>query len=158
MLNPQVARFGLAVLLAVGLIGFAACSSPTSGLIGNIAEGTSAGLGTTPGRPADFTGYLANHTGQVVILESARLLPLKGFRAPRLIHQAVYTGRLAATSDFDWPPTKPPLPLRNFAGYRLRPGRRIMILYPAVAHRLGEYADAGLRMTVLQPRTARTGS
>jgi hypothetical protein len=137
-------------LLAVSLTGLAAaCASPASGLIGNIAEGTSAGLGTTPGRPADYTGYLENHTGRVVILKSARLLPLKGFRAPRLIHQAVYAGRLSATSDFDWPPTKPPLPITNFAGFRIRPGRRIMILYSVVARRLGEYADAGLTVTVL---------
>jgi hypothetical protein len=136
-------------MLAVGLTGLSACSSPASGLIGNIAEGTSAGLGTTPGRPADFTGYLVNHTGQVVILASARLLPLKGFRAPRLIHEAAYTGRTVATSAFDWPPTGLRLSLKKFGGYRVRPGRRIMILYSVVARRLGGYADAGLRVNVL---------
>lgn len=149
MPNLHLARSGLAVLLAASLTGLTACSNPVSGLVGNIAEGTSAGLGTTPGRPADFTGYLVNHTGQVVILESARLLPLKGFRPPRLIHQAAYTGRTAATSARDWPPTGLRLPLKRFAGYRIRPGRRIMILYSVVAHRLGEYADAGLRVTVM---------
>ena len=149
MRNPHLARSGLAVLLAVSLSGLAACSNPVSGLIGNIAEGTSAGLGTTPGRPADFTGYLVNHTGQVVILESARLLPLKGFHAPRLIHEAAYTGRPIATSAYDWPPRGLRLSLKKFAGYRIQPGRRIMILYSVIAHRLGEYADAGLRVTVL---------
>jgi hypothetical protein len=150
MRKSHLARSGLAVLLAVSLAGLAAaCASPFSGLVGNAAEGTSAGLGTTPGRPADYTGYLENHTGHVVILKSARLLPLKGFHAPRLVHEAVYTGRRVATSAFDWPPTGLRLSLKSFAGYRIRPGGRIMILYSVIAHRLGEYADAGLTVTVL---------
>jgi hypothetical protein len=149
MPSLRLARSGPAVLLAVILAGLAACSNPVSGLIGNVAEGTSAGLGTTPGRPADYTGYLENRTGHDVILKSARLLPLKGFRAPRLIHEAVYSGRTVATSAFDWPPKGLRLSLKRFAGYRIRPGRRIMILYSVVAHRLGVYADAGLKVTVL---------
>lgn len=138
--------------MAVSAVGLAmlatACTSGVPGLDGTIADGTSAGLGTTPGRPADFTAYLANHTGHVVILKSARLLPLKGFRMPRLIHVAAYTGRVTATSDRDWPPTKPKLPLMNFSGYHIRPGHEIKILYAVVARKLGGYADAGLKVTV----------
>ena len=38
--------------------------------------------------------------------------------------------------------------LKKFAGYRLLPGHEVLILYSVIAHRLGEYADAGLRVTV----------
>lgn len=143
-------RPGLAVIAAVSLAGLvSACSSQVSGLVGNIGAGTSAGSSVTPGRPEDYTGFLANHTGQVVILKSAELLSAEGFRAPRLIHEAVETGRVFATSDRDWPPTEPRLPLRTFAGYRIEPGREVKILYSVVGRKLGEYADAGLRVTVI---------
>jgi hypothetical protein len=150
-------RSGLAVIAAVSLAGLVnACASQVSGLIGNIGAGSSAGSPTTPGRPEDYTGFLVNHTGQVVILKSAELLPVEGFRAPALIHEAVETGRVFATSDRDWPPTDPKLPLRNFAGYRLEPGRELKILYAVVGQRLGEYADGGLRVTVMVNGSAAT--
>jgi len=140
----------LAVIAAVSLAALvSACSSKISGLVGNIGAGSSAGSSITPGRPEDYTGFLANHTGQVVILKSAVLLPAEGFRAPRLVHEAIEMGRVFATSDRDWPPTEPRLPLRNFAGYRIEPGREVKILYSVVGQKLGEYADAGLRVTVV---------
>jgi hypothetical protein len=149
MRNPCVVRSGLAAVLAVSLVGLAtACSSQVSGLDGTGFAGTSSGSPTTPGRPEDYTGILANHTGHVVILKSAQLLPINGFRLPRLIHEAVYTGLNIVSSARDWPPRGLRLPLKNFAGYRLLPSRKVMILYSVVAHRLGEYADAGIRVTV----------
>jgi hypothetical protein len=148
--DGNLVRSGLAVIAAVSLAGLAsACSNQISGLVGNIGAGSSAGSPTTPGRPEDYTGFLANHTGQVVILKSAELLPVQGFRAPTLIHEAVETGRVFATSDRDWPPTDPQLPLRKFDGYRIKPGREVKILYSVAGQRLGEYADAGLRVTVV---------
>lgn len=149
MRDRNMVRPGLAVIAAVSLAGLvSACSGQISGLVGNIGAGSSAGSPTTPGRPEDYTGFLANHTGRVVILKSAELLPAEGFRAPRLVHEAIEMGRVFATSDRDWPPTDPKLPLRNFTGYRIEPGREVKILYSVVGQKLGEYADAGLRVTV----------
>src|ERR1700722_863761 len=150
MRNTRLTRSALAAVIAVGLAGFAtACANPASGLDGNIGAGGSANLPVTPGRPADFTGFLVNNTGQIVILKSARLLPLKGFRAPQLIHEAIEAGKGFATSDRDWPPTGPKLPLKDFAEYRIPPGRRVNILFSVVARKVGEYAAAGIEVTVL---------
>lgn len=138
------------MILAFGLAGVAtACTHGISGLDGTIGAGSSGGSATTPGRPEDYTGFLANHTGQVVILKSAQLLPLKGFRTPRLIHEAIEPGLAYAIADRDWPPDEPRLVLASFAGYRIKPGRQVKILYSVVGSRLGEYADAGIRVTVL---------
>jgi hypothetical protein len=150
MRNPHVIQSGLAAILTVGLAGLVgACSNPLSGLDGTIGEGSSAGVSQVPGRVADYTGWLANHTGQVVILKSAQLLPLKGFHTPRLVHYAAYTGLIALSSWRNWPPAGAKISLQKFSGYRVRPGRRIMILYGVVAYKLGEYADAGLKVSVL---------
>lgn len=81
-------------------------------------------------------------------LQSATLLPLQGFRAPRLIHEAIEVGKDFASSARDWPPTNPRFPLKDFAGYRVPPGRRINILYSIVARKLGGYADSGIKVTV----------
>ena len=150
MRSPRAAQSALAAVTAASLaVLAAACSGQAAGLVGTIAEGTSAGAPTTPDRPADYTAYLANHTDHVVVLKSAQLLPLKGFRSPRLVHEAVETGRTVASSDRDWPPTGPRLSLTDFAGYRVQPGREVRILYSVMAHRLGEYADAGIKVTAL---------
>jgi hypothetical protein len=150
MRNARLARSALAVVIAAGLAGAATgCANSASGLDGNIGAGGSATLAVSPGRPADFTGFLVNHTGSVVILKSARLLPLKGFRTPQLIHEAIETGKSFATSDSDWPPTEPKLPLKDFAEYRISPGRRVNILYSVVARKVGQYAATGIKVTVL---------
>lgn len=141
-------RLGLAVLAAASLL--AACSAdPGSGLDGSIGKGTSGGAGTLADMPADYTGFLANHTGQVVVLKSAALLPLHGYRTPRLVHLAVELGLRFAASDIGWPPGAPGLDLVASAEYRVQPGKRVKILYGVVASKLGEYADAGIRVTVL---------
>jgi hypothetical protein len=150
MRNTRLTRSALAVVVAASLASFATgCANSAAGLDGNIGAGGSATLAVSPGRPADFTGFLVNHTGSVVILKSARLLPLKGFRAPQLIHEAIEPRKIFATSDSDWPPTEPKLPLKDFAEYRIPPGRRINILYSVVARKVGEYADTGIEVTML---------
>ena len=81
MRNRHTIRSGLAALVAVSLAWLAtACGSQVSGLDGTRFAGTSSGTANTPGSPLDFSGSLANHSGQVVILKSAQLLPVKGFR------------------------------------------------------------------------------
>ncbi len=149
MHNARLVRSALVAVLVASLVALAtSCAGSGSGLVGNIGAGAWAGVPTTPGRPADYTGFLANNSGHVIILRSATLLPLKGFRAPKLIHEAIEVGKNFASSARDWPPTNPRFPLKNFAGYHVLPGRRVNILYSIVARKLGGYADAGIEVTV----------
>jgi hypothetical protein len=136
-----------AVLAAAAL---ASCSSdPAAGLNGTIGAGTSAGVDTLSGLPADYTGFLGNHSGHAVVLRSATLWPLKGFRAPRLVHLAVETGLIYISSGNGWPPQRYRHPMARFAGYHLRTGHRAQILYSVVASEPGQYADEGIRVTLL---------
>jgi hypothetical protein len=143
-------RPGLVGVLAVGLAGLAAaCGGITvTGLDGSLGHGTSAGVPVLAGEPADYTAFLANHTGQVIVLKSARLLPLPGFAEPRLAHVAIESGRDYALSAIDWPPSNGDYHLRAFAGMRVAPGQRVKILYSVAAFRLGQYGDAGIRVMV----------
>jgi len=147
----RLARSGLAAVLAAVLPGLAAgCGSGVSGLDGSLDQGDSAGVSVLPGQPADYTGFLISHTGQVVTLKSARLLPLRGFHPPRLIHVALEPGKNFAASDTGWPPNQPRFRLERFAGARIpSSGSRIDIMYSVTATRLGDYADDGIRVTVL---------
>ena len=148
---------GFAALTVAGLAGLAACGDPASGLDGAIGYRCSAGVTTTPGNPADYTGFLANHTGQVVILKSATLLPLKDFRAPRLVHLAIEPTRGFLANDIGWPPQNSAhLHLAPFAGAHVWRGRRVQILYSVAAGKVGEYGDAGIRVTVLVGGTLAT--
>ncbi|MGO9161494.1 MAG: hypothetical protein ACLP7J_12400 [Streptosporangiaceae bacterium] len=111
-----------------------------------------------PGEPADYTGFLINHTGQVVTLKSARLLPLRGFRPPRLVHLAIEPGKDFAAADSGWPPsTEGRDHIQPFAGARIPSGnKRVNILYAVAATKLGDYGDAGIRVTVLAGGTLAT--
>jgi hypothetical protein len=142
-------RLGFAVLAAAVLVGLTGCGGSASGLDGSIDLGTSAGVNVLPGVAADYTGFLANHTSQVVVLKSARLLTLKGFVRPRLAHLAIETGRLFDASGRGWPPRGPSPHLAVFNGARVWRHRRVQILYAVVAPRLGQYGDAGIQVTVL---------
>lgn len=152
MRKPGVILAGLAVLVAAGLtwvaLALSSPADPAAGLDGKIGIGSGGGNLTTPGVPADYTGYLGNHTGQVVILKSATLLPLAGFKAPRLVHLAVEPGRDVVAADRGWPPDSGQ-GIAPFAAHRVLSGHRVQILYSVEASRPGEYADAGIRVTVL---------
>ncbi len=110
-----------------------ACAGQSAGLVGTIAEGTSAGAPATPGRPADYTAYLADHTGHAVMLKSAQLIPLKGFRAPgwcmRRSRPVARSRRRIETGR----PQGQALPLAAFAGYRIPAGREVRIVYSVIA-------------------------
>ncbi len=82
-------------------------------------------------------------------MESATLLPLKGFPAARLVHEAVEPRLRYATSDRDWPPDEPKFRLWKFLGYQVQPGHRVNILFSVAARKLGNYAADGFTLTVL---------
>ncbi len=148
-MSTRLFRSGLSVLFAAGLAAVAGCGSAASGLDGSIDLGSWAGVVILPGKIADYTGFLGNYSGQAVVLESARLLTLKGFRAPRLVRVGIEPYRGFIASDRDWPPDNYPHPVLSLAGFRLHTGRRAQILYGVVTPRTGEYGDAGIQVTVV---------
>ena len=149
MRSRRLVRFGPACLLAAACAGLAAaCGSSITGLVGNLNHGNSAGISVLAGEPADYTGFLENRTGQVIVLESARLLPLPGFATPRLVHVTIEAGRDFAVAARDWPPSGGDYHLHPFVGTRVASGGRVRILYSVLATELGEYGDAGIRVTI----------
>ncbi len=149
MAKARLIRSGLTMLVVAGLTMVAGCGNGLSKeLDGSIDLGTSAGLTTVPGKIADYTGFLANHSRQVVILKSARLLTLRGFRSPRLVRVGIEPNRAFIASGLDWPPDHYGEPVLSLSGFRLRPGRRAQILYGVVAPRVAEYGDAGVQVTM----------
>jgi hypothetical protein len=117
-----VAVIGLAVVVAAVI--WLNLGSGAAGLDGAINGGTWAGIPVRPFEIADYTGFLGNNTGQVVTLESASLVPLKGFPAPRLAHVAVEPGKAFIASGRGWPPVRG---AESFTGYRVRRGQRVQI-------------------------------
>jgi hypothetical protein len=141
--------FGIIAAGLSGAAGLAGCGSAASGLDGGLNLGNSSGVTTVPGKPADYTGFLANHGGRVVILKSARLLSLKGFRPPRLVRVGIETSRAIVADGLGWPPGGYDHRLASFGGYQVLAGRRAQILYGVVAPSTGEYGDAGIQLTVV---------
>jgi hypothetical protein len=149
---PWMTRSRLAIVAVIGLAVVVAAviwlnlGSGAAGLDGAINGGTWAGIPVRPFEIADYTGFLGNNTGQVVTLESASLVPLKGFPAPRLAHVAVEPGKAFIASGRGWPPVRG---AESFTGYRVRRGQRVQIAYGVEASKVGEYGDEGIRVTVL---------
>jgi hypothetical protein len=71
-------------------------SSGSLHLVGSLAARNLGGGPAVVGEAADYTAFLVNTSHVPVTLESASLLPLRGFTAPRLLHVAVESGRLIA--------------------------------------------------------------
>lgn len=111
-------------------------------------------MGSVPwvaNQPADFSAFLLNSSGRTVVLRSARLVPLHGFRAPRLAYVAIEMGKDFVASDRGYlRPGRPGsrIPIAAFAGHRIANRSRATILYGVVATRQGNYAADGLRVEV----------
>lgn len=159
MATPRPLRWATAGLCALVLGGgVAGCGS--SGLIGNQDAGTVAGLPVRPGQSADGLAWLWNRSGAAVTLESARLLDLRGFTSGRLVHVAVVqrprhwrSCGLTGGAARGWPPSN--IGITRLVGFRLRSSvsRRycraaVTVVFAVVADRPGEYADAGVTLTV----------
>lgn len=107
-----------------------------------------------PGVPIYFPAYLPK-SQETVRLVSARLLPLAGFAAPRLVHLGVwhiFHGLTASGSG--WPPhgcggaAPCNSPGARFAGFELYPGEDSDVVYFwVVPPRPGNYYVAGLKVT-----------
>lgn len=114
-------------------------------------KATARNLGGGPvvvGQPADYTAVLVNRSAVPVTLRSATLLSLDRLPAPTLRHLAVESGRLIAFMAAGWPPSGGNYALQPFAGYEVRPGRRVQILYSVVGSKPQNYADRGIRVVV----------
>jgi hypothetical protein len=166
-------RFRLVLALGAILTGAAVATVIVFG--GNTGSGVltngspsgdtySGGIGTAPGQIADFPVTVEN-TGTVpVTLEAARLVPLPGFRTPRLVHLGVLVEHNELESgDIGWPiprdnPSTGYLAMRPLRGYVVLPWterqrRHLgpmpdMVEYGVVGTGAGRYyAAAGLDLT-----------
>jgi hypothetical protein len=150
---PRLRR--ICALVAAGgcLCTVTACGG-IGGLDGNVDRGNAAGINVTVGQPADFTGFIVNHSGRTITLRSATLLAVKGQPAPELVHLAVELGHGYALNGRGWPADEDgSVRTAPFVGHQVRNGERVSILYSVVTHHLGVYADAGVRVTVTSGRS-----
>lgn len=142
-----------------------ACGS--TGLVGNHNARSESGVNATPGRTVDSVGWLVNHSGRTVALQSATVLRLKGFPPPTLTHVAVerigrgstFQGLMTAGATTGWPPSG--IRVRQFRGYRLRSEGPLvrhtaLIVFGLVARTVGRYAVAGVNVTVRDDGSAVT--
>jgi hypothetical protein len=148
-------RLGIGLFAGACAVSLAGCGS--TGLVGNQNAGSVSDVSVTVGQPADSIAWIQNRTGQAVTLESATVLPLKGFRRPRLVHVAVermggstFRGIATGGADRGWPPS---IPVTRLSGYRLQSGGTMahhsaMIVFGVVAGAIGRYAVAGVNVTV----------
>ena len=121
------------------------------GLSGSAGVGFSSNVPTRVGEAGDFTGFLSNRSGQTITLESATMLPQKGFRTPRFMGAMIELGKGFYIAAYRWPPAKQPkadVPLAALRGFRLMSGHRAQILYGVVGDRPGEYAARGVTVKV----------
>lgn len=129
----------------------------SSGLVGNLDAHSLSGLSAHPGEPVDSIGWLQNRTAGTVTLESATVLPMKGFRAPKLVGVAVERmgsggrGMVTGGAWTGWPPNW--RHAARLAGYQVRSGgdqwhHSALIEFAVVANGLGRYAVAGVNVTV----------
>jgi hypothetical protein len=147
--------------LCIGVFAYAcapslAASGP-GGLIGNENAGSLSGLSVTRGEPVASFGLLEDRTGRTVMLKSATVLPLTGFRVPRLVGVAVerkgstFRGVTVGGAARGWPPSG--IRVRRLSGYRLQSGstlarRTAVIVFGVVARSVGRYAVAGVNVRV----------
>jgi hypothetical protein len=151
---------GISVCVIAAAVLFLTRGSPN--LIGNQNAGSLSGLAVRPGQSADSVGWLVNRSGQTVTLVSAKVLPLEGFRTPRLVGVAVEawntdlpgfrgtgpTGGAVA----GWPPTRMARTV-PFTHYRLGSGGSLwhhtaLIVFGVRSHSVGTFGVAGVTVTV----------
>ena len=148
----------------MGILGCAAAAAlagcgGSTGLVGTLNAGTISGIPNVhPGQPVNSVAALQNRSGHSVTLDSATILPLKGFRSPKLIGFAVESrGRTlrGVTTRGAW--TGSPrqrrvlLPLH---GHELPPRgswdrNTAFIVFTVLADHPGRFALAGLTMRVV---------
>ncbi len=151
MNRPQV--FCLSVLVAVGLGG---CGG-VSGLNGTPGKTSWGSISVTRGQAGDFTAFLVNHSGGTVTLESAKLIPLKGFATPRLRGMAIEPGRGFVGAGRGSPLAQSRIETVRFRGFKLRDGYRAQVLYAIAGPGVGrDYAAEGVVVSVREGSSAAT--
>ena len=138
-----------------------ACSSPDAlqSSYFEVVGVSMGGDGVRVGQVIDFDGrILAGSPGTITLL-SAQLIPLPGFRLPKLTHLAVVSGCGLAlpSSTWDWPPriayaAGGTAPVKPFTGTAVWTGARgkdclSAVVYGVTADAFGPYACGGLRIT-----------
>jgi hypothetical protein len=107
------------------------------------------GLAANPGTLGLFSAYADSSRPQSVTLESITLLPLAGFRLPRLVSAGLLTAGSYPARTSAWPP--PGASLSALTGAVVWPAARAggqppQIVYALSGSQLGGYATAGLRL------------
>lgn len=128
------------------------------------------GNGARFGQIMDFPAQLFANTPGSIELVSARLVPLPGFRTPKLVRLALVSGcgLDMPTSGWGWPPRVRLArggyaKVRNFAGARVWTGTwgkgcYNMAIYGVVAYSFGPYAAGGLRIVFKSDGKLREGT
>ena len=154
------------VVFVAGACTLALVGCGSTGLVGNLNAGTLSGMShVLPGETVDSVAQLENRSGNTVTLRSATILPLKGFRAPRLVAVAVERrgrtlhGVMVGGEVTGWPNSN--LHVVRLSGYRL-PSRGswernvAFVVFAVAARRPGRYALAGVNVTVVENGSAVT--
>jgi hypothetical protein len=145
-----------------GIPGISACGAAGSSV--QSAYFKAAGImmgddGARAGQVIDFPARLQSGTPGTVTLIRAQLIPLPGFRTPKLVHLSVFTGcgLNLSSSAWGWPIKVPDdggtVSGRNLSGARVwtgvygRKGCYSAIVYGVMASSVGPFAAGGLRIT-----------
>jgi len=153
--------FGVLVPVLCAALSLAGCSDGNSmnqKYFGGAAA-SMGGDGAEYGQIIDFTAGLQSDSPGTITLLSAELIPLPGFRTPKLVHLTVVTGcgLEVFSSNWGWPPRISVVrggiaPDRVFNGARVWTGIKgkgcqSVIIYGVVASAWGPYACGGLLVT-----------
>jgi len=147
------ARAGHRTWIAIALmlpVVLTACDNGIGGLTGVSGSGIYGTGSATPGQIRFFTVNLSNDSGGVVKLESATLLPLRGFAPPRLVRIGVEPENSPPVGGFEfvgsgWPPGLGTVALR---GFHLSDNHAAAITYGVSSSDVGNVAAAGVRVLV----------
>ena len=144
-------RMAASFVLTLGLVaGMASCSS-SSPVSFNASGVDVGGQRAHPGQAISFAAFLtAEPSGYSLQVRTVRLIPLPGFRTPRLLGAVFLGQRSVPLQAFGYPPDG--VRTIHRSGHAVRSGaiphkRQVVLMYGLRGWKLGSYAVAGIRIT-----------
>jgi hypothetical protein len=158
--RAAVAALALAIAAGAGAVTFALTSSSGSPLSFAASGVDMSGARVHPGQTESFAAFVtANPAGVAFQVQKVSLIPLPGFRTPKLVGARFLVGvRAIPLAARSFPPrdttTGVPYPVHAITGYTVRSGTRpyqppLVLEYGLSGNDLGGYAVAGIRITYL---------